>query len=146
MRRFIFVIHFQNSVALKREDVTLIFDIGKTTKKVLLFDHQFHVVEEQTERLPEVPDDDGFPGEDIVLLSQWVNDAIGRYTHDPRYQVTHINFSAYGASLVHLGQQGEVIPPFYNYLKPFPADCEDLFLKQYDQHSDISTSTASPFL
>jgi L-fuculokinase len=131
---------------LNREAATLIFDIGKTTKKVLVFDPQFHVVEEQTERLPERPDDDGFAGEDIQLLSKWVSDAIHHYTRHPKYLITHINFSAYGASLVHLDRNGEVIPPFYNYLKPFPADCEESFLKQYNQNSDISTVTASPFL
>lgn len=145
-RHVIFCQLSQKSLALTREPVTLIFDIGKTTKKVLLFDLQFHVVEEQTQRLPEAPDDDGFPGEDIGLLSKWVSEAIRSYTRHPRYQVTHINFSAYGASLVHLDAKGEVIPPFYNYLKSFPPECEEVFLRQYNQRSDISTSTASPFL
>lgn len=131
---------------MNREAVTLIFDIGKTTKKVLLFDRHFHVVEEQTERLSEVPDSEGFPGEDIILLSKWVLDAIGRFQQHPKYLVTHINFSAYGASLVHLDKNGDVIPPFYNYLKPFPDDCKALFLQRYNRNNDVSATTASPFL
>jgi sugar (pentulose or hexulose) kinase len=131
---------------LNREAVTLIFDIGKTTKKVLLFDQSFNVVDEQTERLPEVPDDDGFSGEDINLLSKWVLDAIDRYQHHPKYLVTHINFSAYGASLVHIDKKGEIIPRLYNYLKPFPDDCKEIFLKNYNRNNDLSTTTASPFL
>jgi sugar (pentulose or hexulose) kinase len=131
---------------LNREAVTLIFDIGKTTKKALLFDRSFHVLEEHTDRLPEVPDDDGFPGEDINLLSKWVYDAIDRFQHHPKYLVTHINFSAYGASLVHLNKEGEIMPPFYNYLKPFPDDCKERLLKDYNRNNDLSTTTASPFL
>lgn len=131
---------------MNRDAVTLIFDIGKTTKKVLLFDHNFHVIDEQTERLSERPDEDGFPSEDINLLSKWVFDAINHYLQHPKYLITHINFSAYGASLVHLDKKGEIIPRLYNYLKPFPDDCKELFLKNYNHNKDLSTITASPFL
>lgn len=126
--------------------VTLIFDIGKTTKKVLLFDNDFHVLEEQTQVFAEVPDEDGFPGEDFGSLTVWVKDILHHYLHRPEFLVTHINVTAYGASLVHLTEKNVAVEPFYNYLKPFPEDCKEEFLTLYNKKNDISTVTSSPFL
>jgi len=43
-----------------KEKVIGIFDVGKTNKKLLLFDYAFKVVLEQEIRIPEKIDDDGF--------------------------------------------------------------------------------------
>jgi sugar (pentulose or hexulose) kinase len=131
---------------LTREAVTLIFDIGKTTKKVLLFDQESHVLEEQTENFSEITDDDGFPCEGLTALTNWANDRLQYFLNHPKYTVTHINHAAYGASLVHIGHNGNAIEPFYNYLKPLPKACEELFLKKYNANNDISAVTASPYL
>lgn len=131
---------------MNREPVTLIFDIGKTTKKALIFDKAFHVLEEQTENFKEIIDDDGFPADDLPRVSHWVNDIFRHYLQHPGYEVTQCNFSSYGASLVHLDATGHVIEPFYNYLKPFSESCNRLFHSQHDTENNISAVTASPFL
>ena len=51
--------------------VTLIFDIGKTNKKVLLFDKQYQLVFEASQQLEETTDD-GFPCEDVHSLTACV--------------------------------------------------------------------------
>ena len=124
---------------------TLIFDIGKTTKKVVLFDSDFHVLEEKTDNLAETVDDDGFPCEDLEALTQWTQDKISYYVQHPEFIITHINFSAYGASFVHLDKEGNPMKPLYNYLRPFPDDCKKTFKDQYDDGL-LTTRTASPFL
>jgi len=131
---------------LNRESVTLIFDIGKTTKKALIFDKAFHVREEKTETFREIEDDDGFAAEDLDRVSDWVTGTFQEYIHHPSYQITHCNISAYGASLVHLDAHGDRIKPFYNYLKTFPASTEQAFRQRYDKSGEISAITASPFL
>ena len=131
---------------MNRESVTLIFDIGKTTKKALIFDKAFHVREEKTETFREIEDDDGFAAEDLDRVSDWVTGTFQEYIHHPSYQITHCNISAYGASLVHLDAHGDRIKPFYNYLKTFPASTEQAFRQRYDKSGEISAITASPFL
>ena len=131
---------------MDRQTVYLIFDIGKTTKKVLLFDEDFHVLEEQTQNFAEVPDEDGFPSEDLGLLTKWTHEIIHHYLHHPDFLVTHINFSAYGASLVHLNKNGDTFGTFYNYLKPIPDACKGEFLKRYNKNGDLGTLTTSHFL
>ncbi|WP_276370662.1 FGGY family carbohydrate kinase [Chryseolinea sp. H1M3-3] len=131
---------------MNRQAATLIFDIGKTTKKVLLFDIDFHVLEEETTTFSEINDDDNFPSEDLPALSQWVIERLNHFLRHPKYLITHINFSAYGASLVHISKTGDPIKFFYNYLKPFPEDCKRDFLAKYNTEDDLSINTASPFL
>jgi len=45
--------------------ITAIFDIGKTNKKLLLFNDQYEVILEQEEKFEETIDDDGFPCDDL---------------------------------------------------------------------------------
>jgi sugar (pentulose or hexulose) kinase len=130
---------------LNKQAVTLIFDIGKTTKKVLVFDQNFHTLEEKTENFPETEDEDGFPSENLAVLTQWVLTMVDYYLTHPKFVVTHINVSAYGASLVHLSN-GHALHTFYNYLKPFPEDCKNDFLGTYNIKNRLLTSTASPYL
>ncbi|MBU3745140.1 MAG: carbohydrate kinase, partial [Sediminibacterium sp.] len=52
--------------------VILIFDIGKTNKKLLLFDSNFTIVYEKLIQISEVIDEDGFPCENIDALTQWI--------------------------------------------------------------------------
>ncbi len=131
---------------LKPYPAILIFDIGKTTKKALVFDYGFHVLEEQTENFKEIKDDDGLPGEDLSMVSDWVKEIFNHYLQHPKFEITHCNISSYGASFVHLDSAGKSIVPFYNYLKTFPASCKEKFLSRYNDGGDISAATASPFL
>lgn len=131
---------------MSRQPVTLIFDIGKTTKKALVFDTSFHVLEEQTTTFPEIVDDDGFPSEDLEKVSDWVLSIFRQYTAHSLYNITQCNFSSYGASLVHLDEAGKRIEPFYNYLKPYPIQTRKQFDLLYGPEKAISAVTASPFL
>ena len=126
--------------------MTLVFDIGKTTKKIVVFDNDFHVVEEKTVQFAEVKDEEGFPSEDLDAVTAWVTEILNQYFHHHEYLVTHVNFSTYGASLVNLDSEGRVIKPFINYLKPFPDILKKKFLHDYDNGEGICATTASPFL
>ena len=129
-----------------KQPVSLIFDIGKTAKKVILFDSEFHVVEEQVEHFAESKDDDGFPSENLALVSEWVRAMVEQCVSHPKYDITHVNFSAYGASLVHLDENDGPLPSFYNYLKSFPEKHKEEFFNSYDGGGNILASTASPWL
>jgi L-fuculokinase len=131
---------------LSREPATLIFDIGKTTKKALVFDRTFHVLDEQTENFKEITDDDGFPCDDLSTVSQWVTEILKHYLAHQRYDINQCNISSYGASLVHLDDAGKRMEPFYNYLKPFPDSCRELFQSMHDGEKNLQAMTASPFL
>jgi len=128
------------------QSVILVFDIGKTNKKVIVFDLQYRVLEEHTQTFAEVPDFDGFAGDDLRAIAAWFLQQLKSYLHSNVYAVTAVNFSAYGASLVHLDQKGDWLEPFFNYLKPLPADLGQRFNDQYNSHGNLFLETACPYL
>ena len=48
--------------------VIAIFDVGKTNKKLFLFDESYRIVFEKSARFAETLDEDGFPCEDLERL------------------------------------------------------------------------------
>ena len=102
-----------------------IFDIGKTNKKLFLFDEDYHIVDEIVERFEETVDEDGFACEDIHRLSLWVIDRFRELQARQEYDIKAVNISAYGASLVYIDAIGKPLTPLYNYLKPFPENLAD---------------------
>jgi sugar (pentulose or hexulose) kinase len=126
--------------------VILIFDVGKTNKKLLLFDQHYNIVHEESRKLDEIEDEDGFAAEDIGELTNWIRDAFAKILKDERFDIKAVNFSAYGASFVYLDDQGKVMLPLYSYLKPFPKKLQDRFYKTYGGESMLAKQTASPIL
>jgi L-fuculokinase len=126
--------------------VIAIFDIGKTNKKFFLFDQKYQVLFQDSVQFPEIRDEEGFPTEDIQTLSAWVRDSLDQATSKSNMEIRAVNFSAYGASLVHINRKGEVLSPLYNYLKPFPRQLQHDFYEKFGGESGFSKSTASPVL
>lgn len=126
-------------------NVIAIFDVGKTNKKVFLFSERYDIVWQQSVCLPETTDDDGDPCEDIAALTTWLTETLRQISHLPGFSVRAVNFSAYGASLVHIGADGMPVGYLYNYLKPFPDALRQQFYGQYGLDT-LSLQTASPAL
>ena len=123
-----------------------IYDVGKTNKKLILFDEQYSVVYEESIQLPETKDEDGFSCEDVVALTTWLKNSFGQIQTDPRFEIKAVNFSGYGASFVYLDENKNVIPPLYNYLKPYTPALQKKFYQSYGGESQFSKITASPVL
>lgn len=123
-----------------------IFDIGKTNKKAFLFDEAYALVWERSDALPETVDEDGFPCEDVELLVNWVRECWMEVMRIPECSVRAVNFSAYGATMAHLDEQGNLLTPIYNYLKPFPDDLQTRFYARYGGAQKLARETASPIL
>lgn len=131
---------------MKSVPVIAIFDIGKTNKKFFLIDEYYKIVLERTAHFKETTDDDGDPCEDIDLLTTWVRQSLQDILALKKFDIKALNFSTYGASFVHIDQDGNVAGPLCNYLKAFPDDLKDEFYAQYGGEADISVKTASPVL
>lgn len=123
-----------------------IFDIGKTNKKVFLFDENYKICVEKSVQLPEITDEDGFPCEDIHALTQWLKDSLHELWSLSEYEIKAINISAHGASFVHIDENGNPVAPLYNYLKPYPDKLKRKFYDTYGGENEFSRITASPVL
>lgn len=126
--------------------VIAIFDIGKTNKKILLFDEQLQVVYQKEHKFPETTDDDGFECDDIVALERWMSGTLEHLADDNEYDVKAVNFSTYGATIVYLDSEGQRLTPVYNYLKPMPDGIVEPLYEAYGSEDEFSRKTASPAL
>jgi sugar (pentulose or hexulose) kinase len=130
------------------QDVYLIYDIGKTNKKCLVFSDDGKVIDEYAEQFAETVDEDGFACEDLNKLTEWV---LGQYEllcKNENYTIKAINFATYGASFVHIDENGKPVTALYNYLKPFPEKIKTNFLATYfnGNAAEFALNTVSPFM
>lgn len=126
--------------------VIAVFDIGKTNKKLLLFDEDYNVQLERSESFPEIKDEDGDNCENLFLLGNWITSQLNEVAEMKQFSLQAVNFSGYGASFVHIDQQGNAIAPLYNYLKPYPEQLQKEFYDNYGGELEFSKQTASPVL
>ena len=124
--------------------VIAIFDIGKTNKKILLFNEDFEVVFRNSTKFDEILDDDGYPCDDIEAIENWIQNEIKKIQEQGEYRIKAINFSTHGATLVYLDTQGKRITPLYNYLKPLDQVDFNAFYDNFGGVDDFSRKTASP--
>jgi len=126
--------------------VIAIFDVGKTNKKLFLFDEQYRIVFERTARFTETVDEDGAPCENLESLRLSVFDSLREVFRRKDLVVKAINFSAYGASLVYIDEEGRPLTPLYSYLKDYPVALSEQFYQQYGGEQAFSIQAASPVL
>ncbi len=101
--------------------VIAIFDVGKTNKKLFLFDEQYKIVFEKTARFIETTDEDGDACENIESLRLSIYDSLKEIISLAEFNIKAVNFCTYGASLVYVNGKGTPLTPLYNYLKNIPG-------------------------
>jgi len=89
-----------------KETVTAIFDIGKTNKKLILFNEELKVVSESEQKFPVILDDDGFECDDIELIEKWIKESLSILVKSGNYNLKAVNFTTYGATLVYIDEKG----------------------------------------
>lgn len=126
--------------------VVAVFDVGKTNKKLFLFDEQYHVVFERSARFLETVDEDGEACENLDSLRLSIFDSLREVFANPKFDVRAINFASYGASLVYVDENGVPLTALQNYLKSYPQDLKKEFYQKYGGEEIFAAQTASPIL
>ncbi len=129
-----------------KKNVIAVFDIGKTNKKLLLFDEKLKVVAQQEDVFPEIKDDDGFECDDANRIEKWIFDTLKELFGKAEYEVKALNFTTYGATLVYISKEGKRLTPFYNYLKPMDQALVEPVYEKFGGVEEFCRITASPAL
>lgn len=129
-----------------KEKVIAVFDVGKTNKKIILFNYNLKAISEIEEKFAETTDDDGFACDDIEHIEQWIRDSVTKMARSDKYDLTAINFTTYGATLVYLDADGRRLTPVYNYLKPIDERIPERIYRKYGGQDEFCRRTASPAL
>jgi sugar (pentulose or hexulose) kinase len=126
--------------------VVAIFDVGKTNKKLFLFDSQYKIVYEKSAKFPETHDEDGDECDNLESLRISIFDSLQEVINMKEFSIKAINFSSYGASLVYIDENGDSLTPLYNYLKKYPDTLHKQFYDTYGGVQTFTHQTASPVL
>ena len=126
--------------------VIAIFDVGKTNKKLFLFDSQYKIVYEKSAKFPETKDEDGDECDNLESLRISIIDSLQEVISMKEFSIKAINFSSYGASLVYIDENGNPLTPLYNYLKKYPDTLHNQFYDTYGGVQSFTHQTASPVL
>ncbi|MEP7236626.1 MAG: FGGY family carbohydrate kinase [Ferruginibacter sp.] len=126
--------------------VIAVFDIGKTNKKFFLIDESYQIVLERSIQFEEIKDEEGEACDDVNLLTTWVHKTLTEILQLKKFDVKAVNFSAYGASLVYINEDGKVMAPLYSYLKNYPDKIKNDLYEKYGGDQKLSCETASPVL
>jgi sugar (pentulose or hexulose) kinase len=131
---------------MKPIPVIAVFDVGKTNKKLFLFDENYKIVFERTARFLETHDEDGDACENLDSLRLSVFDSLREIFKHKEFDLKAVNFSTYGASFVYVDEHGKPLTPLYNYLKPYPPELGRQFYENYGDEASFALETASPVL
>lgn len=126
--------------------VIAIFDVGKTNKKLFLFDENYKIVFEKTARFTETTDEDGDVCENLESLRLSLYDSLREVLNNGKFLVKAVNITSYGASFVYIDEFGTALTPLYNYLKTYPPALIKKFYDNYGGEENFAHQTASPVL
>lgn len=131
---------------MQPQPVIAIIDVGKTNKKLFLFDEHYKIVYERSARFIETVDEDGDSCENLESLRLSVFDSMHDVLRKKEFRIKAVNFSTYGASFVYVDENGKAVAPLYNYLKAYPEELKKQFYNTYGGEENFSNQTASPVL
>lgn len=129
-----------------KQKVIAVFDIGKTNKKILLFDKNFKVLYQYEQKFPVLADTESFECDDIDLITGWIMMSLSKIIDKGDYEIVAVNFSTYGASLMFLDENGNRLTPVYNYLKTVDESIARNLFSEYGGKDEFCRKTASPAL
>jgi len=82
----------------------------------------------------------------LQKLTGFIFQSLAEIFLNNEFDITAINFSAYGASFVYIDENGKPLTPLYNYLKKYPAPLQKKFYDDYGGENKFPLETASPVL
>ncbi|MDA0936417.1 MAG: FGGY family carbohydrate kinase [Bacteroidetes bacterium] len=121
----------------------LVFDVGKTNQKFFLFDPDYQILEREKVTLPKTVDEEGHPAENISAIVKWMKQSFEKLLQADGFEIDKVSFSGFGATFVHLDENGEVVTPVYDYHKAVADDTFFEFYQKYGPQTTFSSQTGS---
>ena len=126
-----------------KKECCLVFDVGKTNQKYFVFDAENKILVREIVSLSKIEDEDGHSAENIDAIVSWMKESLDTLLASNIFVIHKVNFSAFGATLIHLDEKGEVVAPVYDYHKPVEANTFEPFYRDYGPESVFASHTGS---
>lgn len=87
-------------------DVIAIFDVGHSSKRLLLFDYGLNIVHQEEKLFAEIHDGRGVPCDDVTVITSWMNTRLTDVIRRGDYEIKGLNFTGAGSCLIHIDEAG----------------------------------------
>ena len=125
------------------EKCCLVFDVGKTNQKYFVFNSENQILKREKVTIAKVTDEDGHEAEDIYGIISWLKESFDLIIGSNKFKIDKVNFSGFGATLVHLDKNNKVVTPVYDYHKPVDKNIFEDFYRKFGPESDFCIKTGS---
>ena len=90
-------------------DVIAVFDVGKSSKRLLLYDFGLHVVHHEEKLFAEINDPAGAPCHETDTIIAWMKSRLAEVISKGDYNIRGLNFTGARSCLIHLDEKGNWI-------------------------------------
>jgi len=118
-----------------------VLDIGKTNKKILIYNQDLVIVDQKYTRIPEI-EDDGVLYDDVESLKAWILNTFSELSKTCNIRV--ISTSAHGATYSLVDDDGNSVVPQIAYNTDPGDDFHEEFYQHVGDPIDLQVSTATP--
>ncbi len=123
------------------EKAVLVFDVGKTNKKLLVFDENLKIVDSLYTRFDSY-EKDGVFFYDMTDVKTWLFSGIKEL--GAKYPIKAISITTHGATWAPLDGEGNDVMPVIDYVTPVPDSFHDDFYREMGDRKELQKSTATP--
>lgn len=117
-----------------------VFDVGKTNKKLLVYDQQLQLIETVSERFAAVQQH-GVSAEPVVEIERWLIRNLNRFAE--QYPIRVISVATHGAAFVCVDRDGEPTVPALDYTHDPGDDFHDTFFEAFGSRIELQQQTAT---
>ncbi len=118
-----------------------VLDIGKTNKKVLIYDQKLQMVDSTYKNFAQI-DQGNFKSDDVEGIYEWFLDALKNFSQT--YTIKGISISAHGATFVAVDQKGNLTIPEICYTTDPGEDFHREFYQNFGEADQLQLETATP--
>lgn len=117
-----------------------VIDVGKTNKKVLVFDNRLRIVDSAYRAFEETVEG-RLHVEDLAAMSQWMKQQLKVFT--TQYDIRALSITTHGATAVCIGSNGEPVVPAVAYTTEVDPDFGEEFYGKFGNRNDLQVQTAT---
>lgn len=123
-----------------KQSVTAVLDVGKTNKKIVLFDANLKIIDQKRRAFDAVLKD-GLEVEDTAGLKEWMKDTFREFSG--KYNIRGIGITTHGATVALLDKSGELAHPVISYTCPAGAGIANEFFATYGDERKLHSETCT---
>ncbi|MGK7394174.1 MAG: FGGY-family carbohydrate kinase [Candidatus Cyclobacteriaceae bacterium M3_2C_046] len=118
-----------------------ILDVGKTNKKILIYDEDLKIVDSSFKVFPEITENE-ILSDDIEAIGKWFIQELKHFAQS--YSIKVISVTTHGATFVCLDKQGNLAVPEVSYTHDPGPGFDQKFYQQFGDSISMQQSTATP--